>query len=68
MELVEYLMETGKAPTLFARECGLSEASIYRYLRGERCSLIAAMKIVKATQGKVTIEELRRKKNGIQKN
>lgn len=62
MNLKEYILEERIDPVRFAVENGFSVSSIYRYMRGERPHFLIAAQIEKATKGKVTVQDLRKKK------
>lgn len=59
MTLSEYLSEVGKKPSAFAESLGMPASTIIRIINGQREARIGtAAKIVAATGGKVTFEEL----------
>ncbi|UCH12683.1 MAG: helix-turn-helix transcriptional regulator [Candidatus Omnitrophota bacterium] len=58
MRLKEYLKEKGLKPSSWAEENGLARSVISRYLHGYNISPSNAMKIVVATEGKVSLEDI----------
>lgn len=62
MKLKEYFIENEIDPVRFAVDNGFSVSSIYRYMRGLRPHFLIAVTIEKATKGKVTVKDLREKR------
>lgn len=59
MTLSDFLSAKGLKPAAFARTVGLSASTVTRILDGSRRpTLDVALKIVRATDGKVSCEEL----------
>lgn len=58
--LQRYLDSNNETPTSFAKKCGVSQPTIWRFLNSEINSLKAdtALKIQEATGGAVTVMEL----------
>lgn len=55
MKLADYLSETNKTVTAFAREIDEAQPTVSRYVNGQRIPEPAIMsKIVQATDGRVT--------------
>lgn len=61
MKLKEYFRIYRIDPVNFSVKSGISVSSIYRFLDGRTPSFTTAIKIEKATDGKVTFEDLRGK-------
>ena len=59
MKLKEYLRINRIDPVTFAVKSGISVSTIYRYLSGEKPSFNKAVLIEKATNGQISIEDLR---------
>jgi len=59
MKLKDYIKSTGQTPSAWAREHGLAQPIITRFLKGERgLSLKTALKIQHVTGGMVRVDEL----------
>lgn len=59
MKLKEYFEKERIDPVTFSLKAGIGLTTVYRYLRGSIPSFRNAIKIEKATKGKVTLEEQR---------
>lgn len=59
MTLKEYFKTYSIDIVVFSAQTDISVVSLYRYLRGYKPHLNRAVKIEKATNGLVTVEELR---------
>lgn len=59
MNLKDYLLKKNISPPRFAVDTGISLSTIYRYMNGERPTLLKAERIQKATNGMVTVKDLR---------
>ncbi len=58
MKLETYLSERDMKPSAFAAEIGVAPSTITRILRGERSpGLDLVMRILRATDGKVSVED-----------
>jgi predicted transcriptional regulator len=57
MRLATYLKEVGMEPIHFAVKLGVSQNTIYRYLRGAMPTVRNLSKIIRATDGKVTMDD-----------
>jgi len=65
MKLLEYLEKANLSTEEFARIIGISTTGMFHYLAGRRRpSQKTAIKIEKATQGHVTVKDLRGKYAG----
>ncbi len=59
MTLADYLVSKGLKPASFARQVGVAASTVTRILDGSRRpTLDVAVKIVRATSGEVSFEEL----------
>lgn len=58
MRLAEYLERTGESQTVFARRSGLTQANVSRIVLGGGAGLQTARKILDATGGLVTLDDL----------
>lgn len=58
MKLREFLDEWGIAVVRFAKRAKVSPATIHNAINGKQISLKVAMRIEKATEGKVTCKDL----------
>lgn len=59
MRLTEYLVETGTKPSGFAERVGVAPSTVSRILNRERSmSLDMAVKMARATDGQVTIDDI----------
>ena len=64
MDLKEYINKNDISVGRFAYESGVSTDSLYKFMRKERRpTMRVAYKIIKATHGQVTMEDLRGKVN-----
>lgn len=59
MNLKEYLYTNYIDPMTFAVSVDISLSAVYRYMRGGRPHLKTALRIERATKGKVTAKDLR---------
>lgn len=60
MKLSAYIEANGLTPTSFAKKVGVPASTIFRILNGDRkCGLSVAEKISEATNGMVTLADLR---------
>jgi predicted transcriptional regulator len=57
MRLEEYLTETGLTRAEFARQIGVSQFSITRYIEGRAPKTSVMCKIIEATEGKVSAND-----------
>lgn len=58
MKLKDYLDEYGIKKLQFAKKCGFTYRTLFQYLNGNDIRLSTAHKIVIATEGKVSLEDL----------
>ncbi len=58
MRLSEYLKDRGITKKEFARRAGINSQTLYNILWGREPRLTIACKIIKASEGKITFEEL----------
>ncbi len=58
MRLSEYLQERGITKREFAKRAGINTQTLYNILWGREPRLTIACKIIKASEGKITFEEL----------
>ncbi len=58
MRLSEYLQERGITKREFAKRAGINTQTLYNILWGREPRLSIACKIIKASEGKISFEEL----------
>lgn len=58
MQLSQYLVETGTSQSAFAEKCGVSQATVHKWLYGKnKPNTRTIIKIVAMTEGRVAIED-----------
>jgi predicted transcriptional regulator len=58
MNLKKYLLEACLTPVEFAAKCDVCPVTIYKMLKGKRVTVPVARKVIEASGGKVTSEEI----------
>lgn len=58
MDLKKYLQAKNMTPREFAEIIDVSLASVYYYLNGRRPNTMTILRIIKATDGKVTYKDM----------